>query len=137
MIDDFARELYNQIVVTGNRFLMERREDELALLFMLRTVHPRKTEANTTLRGAFRPVNELTGGAKFRGIAQNLSIEFRPNCENVQFRWFAKRNRAKRHQLSALLMQRAHAPYRVAKEVDVFAGRERARQDVFLHQQRC
>ena len=83
---------------------MERRQDELALLLMLRTVHPRETEANPALGGVFRSVNELTGRAKFRGIAQNLAIEFRPNCEDVQFRWFAKRNRAKCHQLSALPM---------------------------------
>jgi hypothetical protein len=71
---------------------------------MLRTVHPREAKANPTLRGVCRSVNELTGRAKFRGIAQNLSIEFRPNCEYVQFRRFAKRNRAKCHQLSALPM---------------------------------
>src|SRR5205085_6570918 len=112
---------------------MERRQDELALLFMLRTVHPRETKANSTLGGVFRSVNELTGGAKFRGIAQNLPIEFRPNCEHVQFSRFAKRNRAKCHQLSALPMERAHATDRVAKEVYVFAGCERAGQDVLFH----
>ena len=115
---------------------MERRQDELALLLMLRTVHPRETEANTTLRGVFRAVNELTSSTKFRGIAQNLPIKFRSDCKHVQLRRFAKRNRAKCHQLSALPMQRAHAANRVAKEVDVFAGGERAGEDVLLHQSR-
>jgi len=100
---------------------------------MLRTVHPRKTKANTTLRGVFRAVNELTGSAKFRGIAQNLPIKFRSNCKHVQLRRFTKRNRAKCDQLSALPVQRTHATDRVAKEVYVFAGCERAGQDVLLH----
>src|ERR1700751_3572949 len=107
---------------------MERRQDELALLLMLRTVHPRQTEANTALGGVFWAVNELTSSAKFRGIAQNLPIIFRSDCEHVELGGFAKRNGTKRHQLSALLMQRAHATNRVAKELNVLAGCKRAGQ---------
>ena len=115
---------------------MERRQDELALLPMLRTIHPRQTKANTALRGVFRAVNELTSSAKFRGIAQNLPIKFWSDCKHVQLGGFAKRNWAKCHQLSALPIQRAHAANRIAKEVNVFAGCERAGQDVLLHRRR-
>ena len=111
-------------------------QDELALLLMLRTVHPGETEANTALGGVFRAVNELTSSAKFRGIAQNLPIKFWSDCKHVQLGGFAKRNWAKCHQLSALPIQRAHAANRIAKEVNVFAGCERAGQDVLLHRRR-
>src|SRR2546421_11774670 len=103
---------------------------------MLWTVHPGEAEANSALRGVFRAVNELTSSAKFHGIAQNLPIKFRSDGKHVQLRGFTKRNRAKCHQFSALPMQRAHATDRVPKEVDVFAGCERAGQDVLLHQWR-
>src|SRR5258708_345043 len=105
---------------------MKGRQDELALLLMLRTVHPRATEAKTWLRGVFGAVNEVTSSGKFGGIAQNLPIKFRSDCKHVQLGGLAKRNRAECEQLSALRIQRGDATKRVAKEMNVLAGCERA-----------
>src|SRR5206468_4511143 len=67
--DHFLCELNRKVVITGYRFFVKRWEDELALLLVLRTIHPRETKTYPALRGIVRAMNELTGGSKFHGIA--------------------------------------------------------------------
>src|SRR5436190_8331076 len=122
-------------MIASDGFLVKWRQNQLALLFMLRTIHPRETKANSALRGIWRTVNELAGSAKFCRVAQNLPIKFRTDCEDVQLCGLAKGDRAERYQAPAFLMQLAHASNRVAKKMDVFAGGKSAGQDILLHQE--
>src|SRR5207248_8829284 len=87
--DHFLRELNREVVITGDRFLVKRWQNELALLLVLRTIHPRQAKTYPALRRIVRAVNELTGGSKFRGIAKNLAIKFGSNSEDVQLCRFA------------------------------------------------
>jgi hypothetical protein len=81
-------------------------------------------------------VNELTGGSKFRGIAQDLAIKFGSNGEDVQLCRFAKRNRPEGDQATVLLLQLAHASDRIAEKVNVFERRARTGKDILPHR-RC
>jgi hypothetical protein len=134
--DHFLRELNNEVVITGYRILVDRWQDELTLLPMLRTIHPRETKTYPALRRAVRTVNELTSSAKFCRIAEDLAIKFRSDGEDVQLCRFAERERSEGNQASVLLLQLAHAPDRIAEKVDVFPRRERTGKDVLLHQRR-
>jgi len=102
--DHFVRKLNREVVITRDRFLMNWWKDELALLLVLRSIHSREAKTYPALRRIVRAVNELTGGSKFRGIAQNLAIKFGSNSEDVQLFRFAKRNRPKGDQASVLLL---------------------------------
>jgi hypothetical protein len=134
--DYFLRELNREVVITGDRFLMKRWQDKLALLLVLRTIHPREAKTYPALRRIVRTVNELSGGSKFRGIAKNLAIKFGSNGEDMQLCRFAKRNRPEGHQASVLLLQLAHAPDRIAEKVNVFARRARTGKNILLHERR-
>ena len=134
--DHFLRELNRKVVITGDRLLMKRWQDELALLLVLRTIHPREAKTYPALRRIVRAVNELTGGSKFRRIAQDLAIKFGSNGEDVQLFRFAKRNRPDGDQASVLLLQLAHAPDRIAEKVNVFERRARTGKDILLHRRR-
>jgi hypothetical protein len=134
--DHFLRELDREVVITGDRFLMKRWQDQPALLLVLRTIHSREAKTYPALRRIVRAVNELTGGSKPRWIAKNLAIEFGSKSEDVQLRWFAKPNRSDGDQVSVLSLQLAHAPDRITEKVNVFARRTRTGKDIFLHQRR-
>src|SRR5205807_437209 len=116
LANDFLCQCNNQIVITGDGFLMERRQDELALLLMLRTVHPRQTKANTALRGVFRAVNELTSSAKFRGIAQNLPVEFRSDCKNQRIARLFQCHPTRCGDWTMLAIKAANASHQIKKE---------------------
>jgi hypothetical protein len=102
--DHFLRELDREVVITGDCFLMKRWQDELAVLLVLRTIHPREAKTYPALRRIVGAVNELTGGSKLRGIAKNLAIELGSKSEDVQLRRFAKRDRPEGDQASVLLL---------------------------------
>src|SRR6476620_5060662 len=40
LLDHFLREFNREIVITGDRFLVKRWQNELSLLLVLRTIHP-------------------------------------------------------------------------------------------------
>src|SRR5215470_5640436 len=132
--DPFLCELNREVVITGDRFLMKRWQDQLALLLVLRTIHPREAKTYPALRRIVGAVNKLTGSSKFGGIAKNLAIKFGSNGEDVQLCRFAKRNRPEGNQAAVLLLQDAHAPDRIAKKLNVFACRARTGKDILPHQ---
>jgi hypothetical protein len=134
--DHFLGKLNHKLVITGHGSLLKWRQDELAVLPVLRPIHARETKSYPTLRRTVRAVDELAGRAKFRGIAQDLAIKFRTNGQDVQFGRFAKGNRPERQQASVLLLELTHASDRISKKMDVFTGRVRAGQDIVFHQLR-
>ena len=110
-------------MITRNRFLLKRRHDQRALLFVLRTVHSSESVAKALLRRIPRAPNELSRRAKCRRIAQHLSIKFRTNCQKLNAVRLAKRLQRQRHQPPVTPGHISHAAYRIAKKMQVFTDR--------------
>src|SRR2546421_656701 len=110
-------------MVTRNRFFVERRHHQRALLLVLRPVHSGKSKPEALLRRVFRAPHELTSCPERCWITENLTVEFRPDAEHLHGRPLSKRERHKHNERAPTAMQIAHATNRVVKKVDVLAQR--------------